>query len=440
MAAARTGLRAWLGKREDDAGLVLFRVLFGLLAAGAALRFVAKGWVEALLGAPPVHLPWVRGLETPSNTMLYLLFAAQVLGGLLVATGRATRAGLGLWLAAFVYVELLDKTLYLNHYVFLTLVGATLLTLPWGPGGRFAGGAPRWARALLQLEVGLVWLWAGLAKLNADWLLRGWPLAAWLPRHGDLPLIGPLLEAPATALAMSWAGAAYDLLIPALLLWPRSRAMGLALVLAFHAAVGLLFPIGVFPWVMIASATLFLRPDWPRRLAAHLGQLRPAPALDHAAPLSAPATAALLGIAALLSLWPGRHLLLGWDAAWAERGHRFAWRVMLIEKGGMVELRVVDKATGTVRVERPRDQLRPWQEAQVRTQPDLIRDYALLLADQAKLGGAEVAVYADAWASLNGRPAQRLLRPDLDLTRPEAELWAEGWVLPLGGRWPGDPD
>ena len=176
MAAALSGLRAWLGQREDDAGLVIFRVLFGLLAAGAALRFVAKGWVEALLAAPPVHLPWVRGLETPPNTMLYLLFAAQVIGGLLVAQGRATRAGLGLWLAAFIYVELLDKTLYLNHYVFLTLVGATLWALPWGPGGRMAGGAPRWARALLRLEVGLVWLWAGLAKLNADWLLRGWPL------------------------------------------------------------------------------------------------------------------------------------------------------------------------------------------------------------------------------------------------------------------------
>jgi hypothetical protein len=48
--------------------------------------------------------------------------------------------------------------------------------------------------------------------------------------------------------------------------------------------------------------------------------------------------------------------------------------------------------------------------------------------------GAEVAVYADAWASLNGRPAQRLLRPDVDLTQPEATLWAQGWVLPLGAR------
>ena len=175
MAPAR--LREWLSHRGDDAGLVIFRALFGLLAAGAAARFVAKGWVEALLSDPPAHLPWIRGIDIPSNTTLYLLFAAQIVGGLLVAAGRATRAGLGLWLGAFVYVELLDKTLYLNHYVFLTLVGATLLALPWGPGGRFPGGAPRWARALLQLEVGLVWLWAGIHKLNADWLLRGWPLA-----------------------------------------------------------------------------------------------------------------------------------------------------------------------------------------------------------------------------------------------------------------------
>ena len=81
--------------------------------------------------------------------------------------------------------------------------------------------------------------------------------------------------------------------------------------------------------------------------------------------------------------------------------------------------------------EHPAAQLTPMQHEQLRTQPDLIRDFALHLAAQHRAQGREVAVYADAWAALNGRPAQRLLRPELDLTRPLPELEAEHWIVPL---------
>ena len=42
-----------------------------------------------------------------------------------------------------------------------------------------------------------------------------------------------------------------------------------------------------------------------------------------------------------------------------------------------------------------------------------------------------MAVYADAWVSLNGRPSQRILRDDLDLTLPLSELDRRGFILPL---------
>ena len=49
----------------------------------------------------------------------------------------------------------------------------------------------------------------------------------------------------------------------------RSRSVA---VVGFHLVTGMLFPIGVFPWVMIAGALVFFPPDWPGRLAAHLGR------------------------------------------------------------------------------------------------------------------------------------------------------------------------
>ncbi len=53
----------------------------------------------------------------------------------------------------------------------------------------------------------------------------------------------------------------------ALLLWRRTRLVAWVAVVAFHVATWLLFPIGVFPWLMIGVTTIFFEPDWPERIA-----------------------------------------------------------------------------------------------------------------------------------------------------------------------------
>ena len=40
-------------------------------------------------------------------------------------------------------------------------------------------------------------------------------------------------------------------------------------------ATAMLFQIGVFPWVMIASTPIFFDPDWPDQLRATVGGLVP---------------------------------------------------------------------------------------------------------------------------------------------------------------------
>ena len=418
------GLREHLAERVDPAGWVLFRVGFGLLAAGGALRFVLKGWVQELLLDPAFHFAWVPWAKVPSPGVLYGLFALQVIAGLGIAFGRGTRALLLIWLLSFGYVELLDKALYLNHYVLFTLMGLWLLVAP--PQSLHAAegpGLPRWSLWLMRAQVLSVYLWAGLAKLNADWLFRGEPLHTWLGARAGLPVIGPLLAQPQTALAMSWGGAVYDLSIGFLLLHPRTRTMGVLLLLAFHAAVGLLFPIGLFPWLMVLGASVLLEPSWPRRWARSLGSWElkgTLPALRYGP------TLALAAVITLLCLVPARGLTRPGNSAWTERGYRFSWKVMLNEKTGLVEYRVLrDGRSWKVY---PAQELGPIQYAQLRTQPDLIRDYALHLE---RRHGAGSQVFAESWASLNGRPTQRLINPKVDLTQPLSALEEQGWILPL---------
>jgi hypothetical protein len=65
------------------------------------------------------------------------------------------------------------------------------------------------------------------------------------------------------------------------------------------------------------------------------------------------------------------------------------------------------------------------------TQPDLILQLARHIArERGQRLGHPVEVYADAIASLNGRPAERLVDPGVDLAQVEDGLGAKPWILP----------
>lgn len=414
------GLRAALARPVDGAGLRAFRALFGALMALAAARYWANGWIEGQLTAPAVRFPW-PGLEfiRPLPGLgTHALFALQIAAALALALDRRPRLAAAIFALCFTWTELIDRSNYLNHYYLVSLLAALLAALPAGRA------VPIGAYLLLRLQVGLVWFFAGLAKLDADWLLRAEPLATWLPAHADAPLIGPLLAAGPTAYAFAWAGAAFDLTIPFLLAWPRTRRAAFAVAVAFHLAVWALFPIGIFSPLMLAAATLFFAPDWPRP--------RPQPARAPAPrPIPRPALAAAGLWLAIQLLAPLRCALYPGPANWTEEGFRFAWRVMLVDKTGRVEYRVTAHAPPATYHLRAPDDLTPLQARMLATQPDLIHAYARHLAARYRARGhARVEVRADAFVAFNGRPAARLIDPDADLAAAPESLRPAPYILP----------
>ena len=60
-----------------------------------------------------------------------------------------------------------------------------------------------------------------------------------------------------TAYLFSWGGALFDLFIPFILLAKKIRIYGYILVVLFHGLTSAMFPIGVFPFVMIISTLIF---------------------------------------------------------------------------------------------------------------------------------------------------------------------------------------
>lgn len=430
---------------RDGAGLGAFRALLGALLCLSVARFWAYGWIDEIYLRPKFHFTyfgfgWVRPLPPLA---MYAHFGVMALAALCLCVGLASRLSAFVFFLTFTYAELIEKASYLNHYYFVSLVTLLLATMPCGAAlsldawrRRRRGAAPRVARAwcygLLRAQLALLYLFAGYAKLNRDWLLAAEPLGTWLALHADVPWIGPVLGSRAAAYFASYAGAAFDLSIPFWLSWRRSRPWAYAVGLVFHVSVWLLFPIGVFSWVMIVSTTIFFDPGWPRRWL-RLPPQGPAAAASGAQGRLRRGSFGVAGAYLLLQiLIPLRFVLYPGDVNWHEQGFRFAWRVMLVEKAGQVEFTVLSGADDRRYVVYPRELLTPLQYKMMSTQPDMIQQFARHVRQTFEAQDHErVRVYADAWASLNGRPRQRLIDPTVDLASEPWSLWPKRWIVPL---------
>jgi vitamin K-dependent gamma-carboxylase len=440
-------LQALQAKAEapvDVTGLVAFRVLFGLMGAVALTRSLVEGWVWDFYVTPrfAFHFYGFEWVRTPPEPALVALVLALIAAALCIAAGLFYRVATVAFFAGFTYLELLDVTWYLNHYVLVILLAFLLCLLPLHRAGSLdarrdpsiaVDAFPAWMLGLLRFQVGVVYVFAALAKLQPDWLLYGQPLGIWLSSRTELPLIGGLLALPYAALLMSWAGFLYDLTIPFVLLFRRTRPVAFLAVAVFHAVTGALFNIGMFPFLMTGFVLVFFDADWPRRLWR---RLRPEVATAPA-PVRRVRPLGRLG-GALLALWvmvqvlvPLRAHAYGGDVLWHEQGMRFSWRVMVRSKAASVTYRVRMDGRARERFVEPRRYLTVPQEREFGGQPDLVLQLAHHIGqDLEARGHRDVEVRVDAFASLNGRPMARLIDPDVDLMTVEDGYAPASWILP----------
>jgi len=429
----------------DIAPLVWFRIAFGTLMFVEMRRYFANDWVRALYVEPRFHFTylgfdWVRPW---SGDGMFLHFGLLAACAALIAIGAYYRVAAALFCVGFTYVFLLDAALYQNHLYLICLLSFLLVFVPAHRAASVDAlvhpdsqteTVPAWALWLLRAQLGIVYTFAGLAKLNGDWL-RGEPTRLFLARGRDVgmlePVLAPLLDHPWAPYVVNYGGLLLDLTIVPLLLWRRTRALAVPLALLFHSTNSLLFPIGIFPWLMIAALPLLLPPASSRRVAGRLRPPGPA-APSPARPPPRLVSALLLSYLALQLLVPLRHLLYPGNPSWTGEGDRFAWRMMLDLKEGAVVFAVEDPVDGGQREVDPRGELAPWQVEKLAIRPDLILQYAHHLRDAPRPAGRPPPrVFAVAAVALNGRPARPLVDPAVDLAAQSRSLAPTGWVPPL---------
>jgi len=443
----------YFNKQSSAAPLAVFRMFFGFLMFISLVRFWSKGWIESLYIEPSFHFSyygfeWVK----PVGLYTYVFFIICGISAFFVAIGYKYRLSILIFFLSFTYIELMDKTTYLNHYYFVSLVSFIMLFIPCNAMfsidtisiRKSYKTVPKWTIDSLKLMLGIVYFYAGITKINSDWLLNAMPLKLWLKSKYDLPFIGhTLMQQEWFHFFMSWGGMFYDISIPFLLLFRKTRSIAFVLVVAFHITTRVLFPIGMFPYIMILSTIIFFDSNVHYKIIHFTIKILEFfkmktdnlklsfSQVNHYKVWNT----SLLIIVVFMTIQiiiPLRSLLYPGELFWNEQGYRFSWRVMLMEKKGNSVFKIVNSKTNSFFYVNNDDFLTPVQQKQMSFQPDMILEYGHYLGNHFKSQGHQnVAVFVESYVSLNGRLSQQFIDPSANLMELKDSFKHKFWIKPL---------
>lgn len=445
---------AALFRPVDISFLVFFRILFGAILLWEVYRYFTYGWISRYFVEPALTFTyygfgWVK--PWPGNGM-YVHFAVLGVAAACVMAGFLYRIAAPVFFLAFTYFFLLEQTRYLNHFYLVCLISFLMCFLP--AERAFSVDAllrrkirsdvvPAWTLWLLRAQVGIPYLYGGIAKLNSDWIVGGEPMRTWLR-----PLTGA--SGASSPFASDWVvygfvigGLLLDLFVVPLLLWRRTRIFAFVAAILFNLINAVIFDIGIFPWLMLGALLIFFPPDLVRRFARAF--MSPGEMFENAKPtvivasscpsLTVPQKVVAGLLAAYLGiqlLFPFRHYLYPGNVSWTEEGHNFAWHMKLRTKVGEAVFTVTHPQSGQTWTINPKDYLKPHQAMKVITKPDLLLQFSHYLAEEKRREGyKDVEVKARVMVSLNGREPQLLIDPNVDLTKERVSLLPTRWIVPL---------
>ncbi|MCC5919568.1 MAG: HTTM domain-containing protein [Cyclobacteriaceae bacterium] len=428
--------------------MALFRIGFGLLLFLEGVGAVLTGWVGRVFVAPNFNFsfisfhPWLQPL--PGDGMYYY-FIFMGICGLGIMLGYHYRIAATLYFFMWTSVYLMQKTSYNNHYYLMVLLTALFIFLPAHKyfsldvkQGRTKEKlfVPQWTQLSFIWLMFIVYTYAAIAKIYPDWI-QAKPVSLWFNYKKDYPIIGPLLAQEWYQYFVAYMGILFDGAIVPLLLWKKTRKYTVPAAFFFHLFNSFVFKIGIFPYMMLAMSVFFFEKD---KVRAFFFRKRPIVSLDnvqqsliHSDWQKSAIKFTWVVFFAFMVLLPLRHWLYPGNVHWTEEGHRLSWHMMLRSKSGNASFRVIKDGELEVHSPYKNPDITPKQASRIGTKPDMVWQYAQYLKRKYQAEGYEkVEVYADVKASLNGRPFQLLIDPEVDLA---TEKWypfrPHSWIVPL---------
>lgn len=427
-----------LFKAIDNSPLIVFRILFGFLIACESFGAILTGWVKRVLTDPQFTFSFIgfEWLQPLPGFGMYFYFVLMGFFGLAIMLGYRYRIAITSYTILWAGAYFMQKSSYNNHYYLLLLISFLLIFLP---ANRYASldvkqnrvseekTMPYWISLLFIIQVGIVYVFASLAKFYPDWL-DGTFTKNLLSGTTSRPFFLELFSQKWFYLFIAYAGILFDLLIVPFLLFKKTRTLALIASVIFHIFNSITLQIGIFPFFALTFALFFYEPETIRRLF-----LRKKPKLEDenlSQNLYGKRIVYFLMIPYLIIqiALPLRHHFIEGDVLWTEEGHRLSWRMMLRERNGYITIQIKDLKTGSVSIYNYRKNLTNKQAQNLATKPDFIWQYCQRIKEEYK--GKPIAIYIDCKNSINRKEYKSLIDPNYDMAKAEWNYFAHNeWIL-----------
>lgn len=254
----------------DALPLGVFRFLFGFLLCIEFLVLSRQTFPHYYI-EPVVYFTYplfdLLGLKALSKPSLWLIFYVLQIASVGIMLGLLTRICFVVFTSAFGYFFFMESAPYTNHYYLIFLL--SFLMCFGHSGATFSidslinKNARRekveyWELFLLRFQICVVFLFAGLAKVNADWLIHAAPLYLNLIKH--FSFLGYPLQEKWMAIVLSWVGMLSDLGLAIVLFINRWHKLTFIWLCLFNGINICLFGLGIqtFPYLMVSTYVLFL--------------------------------------------------------------------------------------------------------------------------------------------------------------------------------------
>jgi len=442
--------RNWLNERIDARVLGIYRILFGLFMAFNLFRYFRIGLVENMFVLPKINFKYdgFHWLKPLPEVYLNILLGALLVAACLIAAGVLFKWACRFFAFGYLYLFLLDKSIYNNHiYLFILLAFLLSFTdadkvLAIKNKGSSGYLIPRWQQVILQMQVVIVYFYGGIAKLTHDWIFNAEPIRSMVGYLSHDSLLYSLLNNEGAIQILNFGGLALDIGAPLLLWYKPLRKWSVWFFIVFNFMNSRLFQdIGIFPFIMLVNLILFFEAHEIPLLkikkisikgkgqAGHPGRSTPTSIL-----LNDPLTRYFLcGYFVFQLLFPFRGHFLPNPLDWTTIGNRFSWR-MKVDSRELEEMKFfiyTSSSAEPVPVE-INTFINEMQILNLSMDPRSIKDFSKFLEKEAKsYGTVDPQIKAKIIEKYNGKTGAPFINPEINLAAvPYHPFKKLDWVYP----------
>ncbi|PYK30858.1 MAG: hypothetical protein DME57_05665, partial [Verrucomicrobia bacterium] len=182
------------------------------------------------------------------------------------------------------------------------------------------------------------------------------------------------------------------------------------------------------------ATTLFLPPNWPRRVVSIFRRGHSLSAAEETASGATRNQSAIFALViaylALQFLIPLHPFVFSRGTQWAWMQHRFCWRMMLQRQSVKGFFYITDPTTGRTNRVAPPDFLTRLQLVRLYWQPDTVLQCAHFLSETMPRRATQpLTVEARIFVSINGRRPELFVNPNTNLAAESRSFFPPRWVM-----------